>query len=81
VGDIEERLKMRVTHRIPDDQPLATLSINRGVPLVMSHRGSAVARATRGLAAKVVEACPTETDQAGNKEKRRGLFGGRRASP
>ncbi len=48
--DIGDRLRVQVRHRIPDDQPLATYSVNRGVPMVMSHRRSAVARAIRQLA-------------------------------
>lgn len=44
-SDIEERLHVRVRHTIPDDQPLVSLSVNRGVPLYLSHRRSAVARA------------------------------------
>jgi len=52
--DIEERLKVRVMHCIPDDQPLVTASINRGVPLVLSHRRSAVARAMRWLARQLL---------------------------
>ncbi|MBM4429837.1 MAG: hypothetical protein FJ026_05730 [Chloroflexi bacterium] len=44
--------------RIPDDQPLATLSINRGVPLVVSHRRSALARAIRKLARQLMEDLP-----------------------
>lgn len=55
VNDIESRLGVRVKHSIPDDQPLATHSINRGVPLVMSHGRSAVARAVRQLARQLVE--------------------------
>jgi pilus assembly protein CpaE len=54
-SDIQERLRMHVIDRIPDDQPLATLSINRGVPLVISHRRSAVGRAVRKLARLLVE--------------------------
>jgi pilus assembly protein CpaE len=81
VGDIEERLKMKVTYRIPDDQPLATYSINRGVPLVMSHRGSAVARAVRGLTKMLVEASPGPVPERGTAiQQRRGLFGARPAS-
>ncbi len=37
VRDIEERLHVRIGHKIPDDQPLATHSVNRGVPMLMSH--------------------------------------------
>jgi pilus assembly protein CpaE len=81
VGDIEERLKMKVAHRIPDDQPLATYTINRGVPLMLSHRNSAVARAVRGLAQMLVGACPAPVpEQEAESEKRRGLFGTRRAA-
>ncbi len=57
--DIEERLKVRVKHRIPDDQPLATYSINRGVPLVVSHDRSAVARAVDKLAQRLIEDSPS----------------------
>ncbi len=49
-GDIEERLHVRIFHSVPDDQPLVSLSINRGVPLVLSHTRSAVARSIQSLA-------------------------------
>ncbi len=52
-GDIEKRLRLPVKHTVPDDQPLATFSINRGVPLVLSHRQSAVARAIGQLATQL----------------------------
>jgi pilus assembly protein CpaE len=48
--DIENRLRVRVRHTVPDDQPLVSHSVNRGVPLVMSHERSAVGRAIRTLA-------------------------------
>jgi len=59
-SDIEERLRVPLTYRIPDDQPLATHSINRGVPLVVSHRRSAVGRAIRKLAKRLMEELPAE---------------------
>lgn len=43
--DIEERLHVRIKHTVPEDQPLVSYSVNRGVPLVMSNPRSAVARA------------------------------------
>ena len=52
--DIEERLRLHLSHQIPDDQPLATHSINRGVPLVISHPRSAVARAVTKLAEQLL---------------------------
>ena len=51
---------MKVTYSIPDDQPLATHSINRGVPLVMSHRGSAVARSMAKFTETLVESLAGE---------------------
>jgi pilus assembly protein CpaE len=48
--DIEQRLHVRVRHTIPDDQPLVSHSVNRGVPLIVSHKRSAVARAMQELA-------------------------------
>jgi pilus assembly protein CpaE len=53
VADIEERLHVPVRYRIPDDQPLATHTINRGVPLVMSHSSSALARSVLGFATEL----------------------------
>lgn len=55
VHDIEARLRVAVRYRIPDDQPLVTATINRGVPLVMSHARSGVARAIQGLAQELVD--------------------------
>jgi hypothetical protein len=49
VADIEERLKVRVRHRIPDDQPLATFSVNQGVPVTVSHPESRLGKAIRVL--------------------------------
>ena len=53
-GDIEERLHVRIHHTVPDDQPLVSLSINRGVPLILSHSRSAVARSIQSLAQRFV---------------------------
>jgi pilus assembly protein CpaE len=58
--DIEERLRVQVNHRIPDDQPAATQSINRGVPLVANHQRGAVARAMRNLAQQLVDGLDPE---------------------
>ena len=67
--DIEERLRIQVRHAIPDDQPLASMSVNRGVPLVLSHPRSAVARAIQELArhldAELSPATPAPTPRTG----------------
>jgi len=75
VPDIEARLHVSVRRTIPDDQPLATHSVNRGVPLVMSHGGTALAKAYRVLAAELADdvasaQAPAESDRGGA-----GLFG------
>ncbi len=80
-GDIEERLRVQVTHQIPDDQPLATQSINRGVPLVVSHKRGAVVRAIHQLAQQLVEDLTVEgAEEAGNGLLRRWIPSPRSAS-
>jgi pilus assembly protein CpaE len=54
VQDIEERLKVRVRYRIPDDQGLATYSVNRGIPLMVSHGDSRLGKAMRAFASDLV---------------------------
>ncbi|MBN1259757.1 MAG: AAA family ATPase [Anaerolineae bacterium] len=58
--DIEERLRVKVDFTVPDDQPLATHSINRGVPIVISHRRSAVARAINKVVERIAEEAAEE---------------------
>jgi len=53
--DMEDRLRIRVSHRIPDDAALATHSINRGVPVIMNHRRSAMGRSLRKLVQLMVD--------------------------
>jgi pilus assembly protein CpaE len=54
-ADIEARLKVHVRYRVPDDQGLATHTVNRGVPLMLSHPGSGLARAVRKFAIQLSE--------------------------
>jgi pilus assembly protein CpaE len=82
VRDIEERLRVHIRFQVPDDQPLATYSINRGVPIVVSHEGSAVAKAVRNLARDLLADLPVSANAASpvnnegaGKASRRGLFG------
>jgi pilus assembly protein CpaE len=82
VRDIEERLRVHIRFQVPDDQPLATYSINRGVPIVVSHEGSAVAKAVRNLAGDLLADLPVSANAASpvnnegaGKASRRGLFG------
>ncbi len=49
VRDIEDRLRVTLRHTVPDDQALVTHSVNRGVPVLVSHPRSAVGKAYRGL--------------------------------
>jgi pilus assembly protein CpaE len=55
VGDIEERLRVRVQYRVPDDQGLATHSVNRGIPVLMGHRHTALGRSMAGLASRLAQ--------------------------
>ena len=57
--NIEKHLEAEFRHTIPDDQLLASHSINRGVPFVVSHRRSGLARAIRRLAQQLVQALAT----------------------
>ncbi|MCX6032337.1 MAG: hypothetical protein NT169_23960 [Chloroflexi bacterium] len=50
VDAIRRHLKLPIAGAIPDDQVLVTSSVNRGVPFVISHPRSAVARAVQTLA-------------------------------
>ena len=52
--DIEARLGAPIVHCIPDDQPLVTYSVNRGVPVLLSHRRSALVRAYMAFAQRVL---------------------------
>lgn len=56
--DIEARLKLPISFAVPDDQPLATHSINRGVPVLLSHERSALARSYRQFAKKIIKELP-----------------------
>jgi pilus assembly protein CpaE len=55
VEDIEKRLGVPVTFTVPDDQALVTHTINRGVPLSISHKRSSVSRAIRKVAQKLID--------------------------
>ncbi|MDF1513326.1 MAG: response regulator [Anaerolineae bacterium] len=61
--DIESRLGVPVTLTVPDDQPLITHTVNRGVPLTLSHRRSAVSRAIHKISRQLVEDFSTTTSQ------------------
>ena len=54
-ADIEKRLGARFRQAIPSDPVLAIHSLNRGVPVVMSHPRSALARGISQLAKHLAE--------------------------
>ncbi|MEA3407627.1 MAG: hypothetical protein U9R48_06060 [Chloroflexota bacterium] len=75
-GDIEDRLGVSIKHVVPDDQGLATHSINRGVPVATGNRRSALGRAYRNLARKLVEdSAPPEEKRSGSLLQRLWPFG------
>jgi pilus assembly protein CpaE len=55
LNDIEDRLRVAVQYRVPDDQTLVTHSVNRGVPVAMSHARSSLGKAFYAFARRVVE--------------------------
>ena len=69
---IEEGLKRKIMAEIPQDDPLVSHSLNRGIPLVTSHKRSAFSRAVMQLAESI--ATEGEVDEAkgslGSKFKR-----------
>ena len=92
--DIEKRLNVRIQHTIPDDQALASYSINRGVPYILGKGRSALAKAvrdladhlifdlmpaTRGQAKATANAAATATATEGTKQSLFGRFGKRDA--
>jgi pilus assembly protein CpaE len=54
--DIEAALRTKVKVQIPADEALVTFSINRGIPVVVSHPRGAVARGMLQLADEVIAA-------------------------
>ena len=63
VSDIQTRLHVHIKHMIPDDQPLVTLTVNRGVPAVLSHGRSALARAYHKLAEELAKEMPEDASR------------------
>jgi pilus assembly protein CpaE len=54
VHDVEAALKTKVDVQVPNDEPLVTYSINRGIPVVVSHPKSSVAHGMFQLADTVI---------------------------
>jgi septum formation inhibitor-activating ATPase MinD len=64
-SDIEKRLNVRIAHSIPDDQALASYSINRGVPYMLGKGHSALAKAVRDIADHMIyDLMPASRGQA-----------------
>jgi len=61
-ADIENSIKYPITATISEDFSLVPLSINRGTPLITSHRKSATAADILALAKKLIEANPKTSE-------------------
>jgi pilus assembly protein CpaE len=57
---LEEWLGLRVRYSIPNDQELAADTDNRGVPFAISHKHSAAAKGSLGLAREIAQALPVD---------------------
>lgn len=80
-ADIESRLKVHVRFKLPDDQALATHAVNRGVPAMVSHPSSGLARAMGKFAVELtrdLSPAPAEEPASTGSDLRRLL--GRRAA-
>ncbi len=80
VADIETRLKVSVRYKLPDDQALATHTVNRGVPVTVSHASSGMARAMVKFATELTRDLTgaTEEDTTGGSGAGLGRLFGRR---
>ncbi len=67
-GEVERALDMKVAFEIPSEREVA-VSVNRGVPISLSHPRSAVAKSLSDVAEKLV---PQRTAPAEGKKRRRG---------
>lgn len=74
-GAIEEGLKRKVAMEIPQDDPLVTHSLNRGIPLVLSHRRSPVSTAVGQLAEWLARGGESPISQNGRRPSLKRLFG------
>lgn len=72
---IEEGLRRKVTMEIPQDDPLVTHSLNRGIPLVISHKRSPVSKAVRQLAEWIATGGEKPATQRGLRTRMKRLFG------
>ncbi len=61
---IESVLGAKVAHAVPDDVRLVTYSANRGLPFVLSHARSPVARHVAAISAGLAEAMPRRSPAA-----------------
>ncbi|HUW10470.1 MAG TPA: P-loop NTPase [Anaerolineae bacterium] len=75
-ADITQRLGLPIALALPDDPALVAYSINRGIPLVISHRKSALCRRLREFAGQLshtshAEAGVSETHSVGRRSQAR----------
>jgi pilus assembly protein CpaE len=79
-SDVEASLGRKIPHTIVSDGRTLVLAVNRGVPFVISHRDSQVAKDIFALAQKVASTEATAPAAAGKQAPARGglkLFGAR----
>lgn len=72
---IEEGLGRSVVMELPQDDPLITHSLNRGIPVVMSHKRSPVSKAINQLAESIATGDEEPTQSQGLRARMKSLFG------
>lgn len=74
-SSIAKRLEQKITVELPDDSALATYSLNRGVPLVISHPRALLARCMEQLAMHLVGKAKPRVAPAKSKSKAKETIG------
>jgi pilus assembly protein CpaE len=69
--EVERALEMKVEFEVPVDREVA-VSVNRGVPLVLSNPRSGVAKALQDMADKLVPQRTAAASAGGKKFRRKG---------
>lgn len=74
--EVEEKIRLKVSSMLANDWKTTTVATNRGVPLVISHPDSRIARDFVALAQTIVQPPGSEPKAAAPAEKPKRSFGG-----
>jgi pilus assembly protein CpaE len=69
-GVVQKQLREKTFIAIPEDTPLATYALNRGVPFVISHPRAVISRRMNTLVDHLIEQPTTKTTEEKTKTPR-----------